>query len=107
MVVWEQKLEGLLFAARWLLAPIYMGLSLALVALGIKFFQELFHILPHILEASETGGYSAGRQSHHYGYAERLRKLRVEDRRGGRAKSSVGWASSTPARSRSKWQRQL
>jgi len=50
----EQALERLLFASRWLLAPIYLGLSLALLALGIKFFQELLHLLPNILEVRET-----------------------------------------------------
>jgi uncharacterized protein (TIGR00645 family) len=29
-----------MYASRWLLAPVYFGLSLALVALTIKFFQE-------------------------------------------------------------------
>ena len=41
----EKFLERLLFACRWLLAPMYLGLSLALVALGIKFFQEAFHVV--------------------------------------------------------------
>ncbi len=50
----EKKFEQLLFALRWLLAPIYLGLSLALVALGLKFFQEVFHILPHVFEIAET-----------------------------------------------------
>jgi uncharacterized protein (TIGR00645 family) len=35
----ERTFENLLYASRWLLAPIYIGLSLALLALGIKFFQ--------------------------------------------------------------------
>jgi len=52
--VWEQKIEQVLFASRWLLAPIYLGLSLALVALAMKFFQELLHVLPAILRTSET-----------------------------------------------------
>ena len=39
---------------RWLLAPIYFGLSLALIALGIKFFQELFHVLPIVLAIEES-----------------------------------------------------
>jgi len=34
----ERFVENLIYAARWLLAPIYFGLSLALVALGLKFF---------------------------------------------------------------------
>jgi uncharacterized protein (TIGR00645 family) len=36
----EKYIERLLFASRWLLAPVYLGLSLALLALGVKFFQE-------------------------------------------------------------------
>ena len=43
-----------MYASRWLLAPVYMGLSLALVALSVKFFQELWHFLPHILNLSEA-----------------------------------------------------
>ncbi len=50
----EQMFERLVYASRWILAPIYLGLSLALVALGIKFFGELVHLLPHILDVSET-----------------------------------------------------
>ncbi len=50
----EQILERTLYASRWLLAPIFLGLSLALLALGIKFFQELVHLLPMVLETSES-----------------------------------------------------
>ena len=50
----ERKFENLLYASRWLLAPIYFGLSLALLALGIKFFQEVLHVLPAVLELKET-----------------------------------------------------
>lgn len=50
----EKLLERGMYAARWILAPIYLGLSLALVALGIKFFQELYHILPNILAIKES-----------------------------------------------------
>ena len=32
----EQRLEKLFYASRWLLAPIYLGLSLALIALGLE-----------------------------------------------------------------------
>ncbi len=39
----ERTVEKLLFACRWLLAPLYLGLAIALVALGIKFFQEAWH----------------------------------------------------------------
>ena len=50
----ERPFERLMYASRWLLAPIYLGLSLALVALGIKFFQELLHLLPHVTEIAEA-----------------------------------------------------
>ncbi|BAN46649.1 hypothetical protein PCA10_09170 [Metapseudomonas resinovorans NBRC 106553] len=43
-----------MYAARWLLAPIYLGLSLALLALTLKFFQEVWHILPHVFEKTEA-----------------------------------------------------
>lgn len=42
----EVFFERLMYAARWLLAPIYIGLSAALLALAIKFFQEVFPELP-------------------------------------------------------------
>jgi uncharacterized protein (TIGR00645 family) len=50
----ERIIERSLYASRWLLAPVFLGLSLALLALGIKFFQELFHLLPAVLEMSES-----------------------------------------------------
>jgi uncharacterized protein (TIGR00645 family) len=50
----ERWVEKLLFACRWLLAPMYLGLSLALLALGVKFFQESAHSLTGILELAET-----------------------------------------------------
>ena len=50
----ERTLESLLYASRWLLAPIYLGLSLALLALGVKFFQEVLHIFPYLLGIKET-----------------------------------------------------
>lgn len=49
----ERVMERAMLASRWLLAPIYLGLSLMLLALAIKFFQEVFHVLPHILEIKE------------------------------------------------------
>ncbi|MEH4565765.1 TIGR00645 family protein [Klebsiella oxytoca] len=47
-------MENAMYASRWLLAPVYFGLSLGLIALTIKFFQEIFHILPHIFSVSES-----------------------------------------------------
>ncbi len=46
----EKLIERSLFASRWILAPVYLGLSLALVALGITFFVEVFNVFSHVFE---------------------------------------------------------
>ena len=50
----ERIIESTMYASRWLLAPIYMGLSLAVLLLGIKFFQEAIHIFPLVLSMKEA-----------------------------------------------------
>ena len=50
----ESLLEKLFYSARWILAPLFLGLSLALLALALKFFQEVWHVLPHVFELSES-----------------------------------------------------
>ncbi len=50
----ERIAEKFLYASRWLLAPIYLGLSFGLLILGIKFFQEIIHVIPIIFETKET-----------------------------------------------------
>lgn len=50
----QQFIEKTLFASRWILAPVYLGLSLALLAIGIKFFQEAWHLLAHIWTVPEA-----------------------------------------------------
>ncbi|MDB5456682.1 MAG: hypothetical protein JWP92_2267 [Caulobacter sp.] len=45
----EVWLENGLFASRWLMAPFYVGLVVALAALLVVFFQELAHELPRLL----------------------------------------------------------
>lgn len=50
----ERLIENAMYASRWLLAPIYFGLSIALFALALKFFQEVFHILPNVFAMSEA-----------------------------------------------------
>ncbi len=50
----ERFLEQLIYRSRWVLAPIYLGLSVAVVALGVIFFRELVHLVtdsPKIKEA--------------------------------------------------------
>lgn len=50
----ERAIEQTLYLSRWLLAPLYLGLALAVLALGVKFFQELLHVGLHIFEMSEA-----------------------------------------------------
>lgn len=50
----ETITEKLLFSARWILAPIFLGLSLALIALGIKFFQEAYHVVVYAMSMPEA-----------------------------------------------------
>lgn len=50
----EHALEKLMYGSRWILAPIYAGLSLALLAIFVKFFQEMIHFLPHIFDIAES-----------------------------------------------------
>lgn len=45
----ETFLERSLFASRWLMAPMYVGLVVALLALVVIFIQELVHVVPVIL----------------------------------------------------------
>jgi len=50
----EKLIETVIYRSRWLLAPIYFGLSIAILALGIKFFLELTHLLTDIVKMSEA-----------------------------------------------------
>jgi len=50
----ERILENTMYSSRWLLAPIYLGLSIALLLLGIKFFQEAIHTLPLVFSLKEA-----------------------------------------------------
>lgn len=50
----ERIAERFLYASRWLLAPIYLGLSFGLLLLGLKFFQEVFHVLPLVFSTAEA-----------------------------------------------------
>jgi uncharacterized protein (TIGR00645 family) len=45
----ENLIESLIFNSRWLLAPFYLGLVLAIIMLLIKFAQEFIHTLPGLL----------------------------------------------------------
>ncbi|RLT93552.1 MAG: TIGR00645 family protein, partial [Ketobacter sp.] len=49
----ESLIEKTLYASRWIMAPVYLGLSILLLVLAFKFFQELIHILPALLTMPE------------------------------------------------------
>jgi uncharacterized protein (TIGR00645 family) len=44
----EQVVEGAIFASRWLMAPIYLGLIVCLAILIFTFFKELLATLPRV-----------------------------------------------------------
>lgn len=50
----ELAVEYLLFASRWLLVPLYMGLALALVVLMVKFIREFVHFAALAFSGSEA-----------------------------------------------------
>jgi uncharacterized protein (TIGR00645 family) len=45
----EETTERVLFASRWVLAPLYIGLVGALVVLSFKFVQAFWHLAAHAL----------------------------------------------------------
>jgi uncharacterized protein (TIGR00645 family) len=47
----EHTLESLMFNSRWLLAPFYIGLILAIVILLIKFIKEFISFAPTVFTA--------------------------------------------------------
>lgn len=48
----EASFEKGLFASRWLMAPMYLGLAVALGMLTVIFVKELFYYLPQLMEMS-------------------------------------------------------
>jgi uncharacterized protein (TIGR00645 family) len=56
----ERWLEALLFASRWLMAPFYVGLVVALAALLVVFANELAAELSHVLELTPESGILMG-----------------------------------------------
>ena len=49
----ERYLEHAIFRSRWIMAPVYLGLSGALLLLTAKFVQELVHIVPQTFHLGE------------------------------------------------------
>lgn len=50
----QKLLEHSMYAARWILGPIYFGLSIALLLIAIKFFHDLIIHVPMILDLSDS-----------------------------------------------------
>ena len=46
----ENAIERSIFASRWLLAPVYLVLSISLAFVAIKVVQEFLHFIPHVME---------------------------------------------------------
>ena len=45
----ERVVERMIFASRWLLAPFYLGLTVSLVVLLIKFGQKIVKLVTYSL----------------------------------------------------------
>lgn len=50
----EAIIEWLIYTSRWLMAPVYLGLIVALGILIITFFRELYIQAPQVLSMDET-----------------------------------------------------
>lgn len=50
----QRSVGRLMFAARWIMAPIYIGLLLALVLVVVKFVQKLVQSVPNLLETPSS-----------------------------------------------------
>ena len=50
----EKTIEHGLFASRWLMAPFYIGLAIALAGLTYSFIEELWHFIIHVPSSSQT-----------------------------------------------------
>lgn len=50
----ERAIEVAIFASRWVLAPIYVGLALSLLMLLVKFAQEFWHMASNLIEINAS-----------------------------------------------------
>ena len=50
----ERLIEFVIFSSRWLMAPVYLGLIVALGILIVTFFRELYLQAPQVLSMDET-----------------------------------------------------
>ena len=52
MHMFENVIEKAIFAGRWLLAPLYLGLLLTLIPILYRFFHSFWHMMTHITTAT-------------------------------------------------------
>ncbi|MGE0596511.1 MAG: TIGR00645 family protein [Hyphomonadaceae bacterium] len=50
----ERAIESIIYASRWLMAPVYLGLIAALGILIVTFFRELYLQVPQVMSMDET-----------------------------------------------------
>lgn len=50
----ERFIEWIIYSSRWLMAPLYLGLIVALGILIVTFFRELYFQIPQVLNMDET-----------------------------------------------------
>jgi uncharacterized protein (TIGR00645 family) len=50
----EKPIEKAIFLSRWMMVPFYLGLLISLTVLVATFLKELWHLLAHMLDASEA-----------------------------------------------------
>lgn len=55
----QNAIERLIFAARWLLAPLYVGLIVVLIVLAYKFVVDLVTLIQHVIEEQIAGTHGA------------------------------------------------
>jgi uncharacterized protein (TIGR00645 family) len=48
----ETLIERIIFAGRWFLAPLYIGLLLTLIPILYRFFHSFWHMMTHVVDAT-------------------------------------------------------
>lgn len=51
----DKTIEKIIYTSRWLLFPVYVGLSFGFILLTLKFFHEILKALPSIFTMPESG----------------------------------------------------
>lgn len=50
----EKLIEKFIYFSRWLMLPVYMGLAIGFILLTIKFFGQIFYVVPKIFYITES-----------------------------------------------------